>query len=112
MKSLKIVPENAELSAFPGPFHRLGRRKCRIQRLTKHFGAGNAVSLTFQNILALDTAYPAPHKTFWLWIQPILNLWKHFDARYGVSLTFRNVLKLDTTYPEPFEIFWRWIRRI
>lgn len=43
---------------YPGPKQILRRWKCRIFNLTKHFDARYDISLTFINILALDTSYP------------------------------------------------------
>lgn len=43
---------------YPGPKQTVRRWKCRIFNLTKHFDARYDISLTFINILALDTSYP------------------------------------------------------
>lgn len=43
---------------YPGPKQILRRWKCRVFNLTKHFDARYDISLTFINILALDTSYP------------------------------------------------------
>lgn len=43
---------------YPGPKQILRRWKCRIFNQKKHFEAGYDISLTFINILALDTSYP------------------------------------------------------
>lgn len=43
---------------YPGPKQILRRWKCRIFNFTKHFDARYDISLTFINILALDTSYP------------------------------------------------------
>lgn len=43
---------------YPGPKQILRRWKCRIFNQKKHFETGYDISLTFINILALDTSYP------------------------------------------------------
>lgn len=43
---------------YPGPKQILRRWKCRIFNQKKHFDARYDISLTFINILALDTSYP------------------------------------------------------
>lgn len=43
---------------YPGPKQILRRWKCRIFNQKKHFKTGYDISLTFINILALDTSYP------------------------------------------------------
>jgi hypothetical protein len=61
---LPVRQETPDMNTVRMPFKRETNDKTfpqnvlSLQRLAKHFGVGYAVSLTFQNILELDIAYP------------------------------------------------------
>ena len=74
---------------------------CWIRRffnLSKHFEAGYNVSLTFQNTLVPDTAFPAPRKTVWCWIRRFQRRGKQFGVGYDISSVAGNQMEAENMF--------------